>query len=406
MSEEDTRMSDEDVESNDGRKSQSTTRQPTTRQPTTSQSGKDKRSRDARSGGRVRGAPIWSLSALLIALAASAGVAYLYVEQQRISEQFIDLARGWTAVDETRAAQSSAHQLNDATRVEVRDLTSRMVQVEDYLRTGDRDTLLAEVDAVLSAQLSEVRELVGPSREDWLLAEAEYLLRLASQRLLMDRDVPSAIALIQTVDDILADAHGLTVFELRASLAEDLAALCAVADLDTEGIFLRLNALIGRVDVLRQQQLIYQMDVEAVPEVSDPGATVLGNLTSMLGSAGSRIAALVDYRVSDERVQPVLPAEEEYYLRQNLVMKYQQAQLALLSGKQEIFVTSIGDARNWINRYFDGQDVETSSVLITLAELESIDTTREIPDISVSLRLVRELQRRGESTRGESENGV
>ncbi|MAV26282.1 MAG: hypothetical protein CMQ05_09200 [Gammaproteobacteria bacterium] len=406
MSEEDTRMSDEDVESNDGRKSQSTTRQPTTRQPTTSQSGKDKRSRDARSGGRVRGAPIWSLSALLIALAASAGVAYLYVEQQRISEQFIDLARGWTAVDETRAAQASAHQLNDATRVEVRDLTSRMVQVEDYLRTGDRDTLLAEVDAVLSAQLSEVRELVGPSREDWLLAEAEYLLRLASQRLLMDRDVPSAIALIQTVDDILADAHGLTVFELRASLAEDLAALGAVADLDTEGIFLRLNALIGRVDVLRQQQLIYQMDVEAVPEVSDPGATVLGNLTSMLGSAGSRIAALVDYRVSDERVQPVLPAEEEYYLRQNLVMKYQQAQLALLSGKQEIFVTSIGDARNWINRYFDGQDVETSSVLITLAELESIDTTREIPDISVSLRLVRELQRRGESTRGESENGV
>lgn len=398
-------MSDEDVESNDGRKSQSTTRQPTTRQPTTSQSGKDKRSRDARSGGRVRGAPIWSLSALLIALAASAGVAYLYVEQQRISEQFIDLARGWTAVDETRAAQSSAHQLNDATRVEVRDLTSRMVQVEDYLRTGDRDTLLAEVDAVLSAQLSEVRELVGPSREDWLLAEAEYLLRLASQRLLMDRDVPSAIALIQTVDDILADAHGLTVFELRASLAEDLAALGAVADLDTEGIFLRLNALIGRVDVLRQQQLIYQMDVEAVPEVSDPGATVLENLTSMLGSAGSRIAALVDYRVSDERVQPVLPAEEEYYLRQNLVMKYQQAQLALLSGKQEIFVTSIGDARNWINRYFDGQDVETSSVLITLAELESIDTTREIPDISVSLRLVRELQRRGESTRGESENG-
>ena len=399
-------MSDEDVESNDGRKSQSTTRQPTTRQPTTSQSGKDKRSRDARSGGRVRGAPIWSLSALLIALAASAGVAYLYVEQQRISEQFIDLARGWTAVDETRAAQASAHQLNDATRVEVRDLTSRMVQVEDYLRTGDRDTLLAEVDAVLSAQLSEVRELVGPSREDWLLAEAEYLLRLASQRLLMDRDVPSAIALIQTVDDILADAHGLTVFELRASLAEDLAALGAVADLDTEGIFLRLNALIGRVDVLRQQQLIYQMDVEAVPEVSDPGATVLENLTSMLGSAGSRIAALVDYRVSDERVQPVLPAEEEYYLRQNLVMKYQQAQLALLSGKQEIFVTSIGDARNWINRYFDGQDVETSSVLITLAELESIDTTREIPDISVSLRLVRELQRRGESTRGESENGV
>ena len=405
MSEEDTRMSDEDVESSDGRKGQIMTRESTSSQSSIGPGTSAKRSRDGRTGRSiaVRSAPIWSLSALVIALAASAGVAYLYIEQQRISEQFIDLprelARGQTAIDELLALQASADQSNDATSAEIRDLTAKMVQLEDDLRSGDGDSLLAEVDAALAAQLAEVRELVGPSREDWLLAEAEYLLRLASQRLLMDRDVPSAIALIQSVDGILADAHGLTVFELRASLAEDLAALGAVADLDTEGIFLRLNALIGRVDALRQQQLIYEKDIEAVPEVSDDTVTVSARLTSMLRAAGSRIAALVDYRVSDERVQPVLPAEEEYYLRQNLVMKYQSAQLALLSGKQEIFITSIGDARNWITRYFDEQDVETNSALDTLAELENIDITREIPDISVSLRLVRELQRRGASTR-------
>ena len=119
-------------------------------------------------------------------------------------------------------------------------------------------------------------------------------------------------------------------------------------------------------------------------------------LTGMLSAIGDQIAGLVDYRVSDERIRPVLPAKEEYYLRQNLVMKYQLAQLALLRGKQEIFVASVGDARVWVSRYFDDQDVETSAVLTTLNDLENIDITREIPDVSVSLRLVREVQRRGE----------
>ncbi|MEM7366344.1 MAG: uroporphyrinogen-III C-methyltransferase, partial [Pseudomonadota bacterium] len=129
-------------------------------------------------------------------------------------------------------------------------------------------------------------------------------------------------------------------------------------------------------------------------------------MTAMLSAIGDRMAGLVDYRVSDERIRPVLPAKEEYYLRQNLVMKYQLAQLALLRGKQEIFVASLRDARVWASRYFDEQDVETSAVLTTLNDLENIDITREIPDVSVSLRLVRELQRRGEPTIDGAEGGA
>ena len=337
----------------------------------------------------------------MIALVASAGLAYVYVEQQRIDQQVVsipaELARNQLAMAELRALQNSGNQAAKTTSAELSSLAVRMGNFEDQVSAVDPNVILAKVDDALAAQRAEVRELVGPAREDWLLAESEYLLRLASQRLLMDRDVPSAIALIQSADDILADAGGLKIFELRASLAEDLASLGAVAELDTEGIFLRLNALISRVDVLQQRQLTYQKDVQAPPETQvDGGITLMQRLTGMLSAIGDQIAGLVDYRVSDERIRPVLPAKEEYYLRQNLVMKYQLAQLALLRGKHEIFVASLGDARVWVSRYFDDQDVETSAVLTTLNDLENIDITREIPDVSVSLRLVREIQRRGE----------
>ena len=89
-----------------------------------------------------------------------------------------------------------------------------MGDFEDQVNAVDPNVILSKVDDALVAQRAEVRELMGPAREDWLLAESEYLLRLASQRLLMDRDVPSAIALIQSADDTLADARGLKIFEL------------------------------------------------------------------------------------------------------------------------------------------------------------------------------------------------
>lgn len=359
------------------------------------------RSSGAADSKTTRGSPVWPLIALVIAMIASGAAVYLYFEQQKIRQELAaiptDVARGEQAVEQLKAAGSTARQMADATMAEVIELSARIEQMAESLKDSDSDDVLALVDEALAAQLSEVRDLVGPSREDWLLAETEYLLRLASQRLLMDRDVPSAIALIRSADAILADAHGLTVFELRASLAEDLAALGAVADLDTEGIFLKLSALIGRADDLRQRQLMFSSDAEAIAETAvDGDATLIMQLTTWLNALGNRMAALVDYRVSDERIRPVLPAREEYYLRQNLIMKYQLAQLALLSGKQEIFANSVDDAKTWIHEYFDDQDTETRAVIHTLDELGRIDITREIPDISVSLRLVRALQRVGD----------
>ena len=67
----------------------------------------------------------------------------------------------------------------------------------------------------LEQSLSEVREDIGTSSEDWLLAEAEYLIRLGSHRVLMEGDAQGAVALFEAADGIVRDAIGLSAFDLR-----------------------------------------------------------------------------------------------------------------------------------------------------------------------------------------------
>jgi uncharacterized protein HemX len=105
----------------------------------------------------------------------------------------------------------------------------------------------------------------------------------------------------------------------------------------------------------------------------------------------SRITSLVDYRRDGIEVTPILPPAEEYYLRQNLILKLQMAQIALLDNNGEIFSTSLQECKAWIEKYFDAGDSTTSAMQTGLDELMTINVQQELPDVSDSLREVRAL---------------
>ena len=88
---------------------------------------------------------------------------------------------------------------------------------------------------------------------------------------------------------------------------------------------------------------------------------------------------------------PILPPDEEYYLRQNLILKLQMAQLALLREKQQVFQSNVAEAVDWLDRYFKNSDELTIAMRQSLEELRSVDVLRKLPDVSRSLREVRQL---------------
>jgi uroporphyrin-3 C-methyltransferase len=247
-----------------------------------------------------------------------------------------------------------------------------------------------DLDAALLGLRTEMLSLLGTSTQDWLFAEVEYLLRMANQRILMERDPQGALALLGAADDVVRDARGIMAYDLRAAISDDLGRLSAVEVLDVDGLYLRLMTLIRQVERLPQKGMRYTPSDDLIPSTQVLDASIGQRFTMLLQEAGARLSQLVDYRASGVVITPILPPREEYYLRQNLVLQLQMAQLALLRGDQAIYAGALAEATGWVPAYFDVESARTRAMMAMLGNLSEIDIGREFPDISGSLRVARE----------------
>ena len=284
---------------------------------------------------------------------------------QKIEQLSVVLEQTTASIAQTREAENTA----------IADLGASFEVATEQLRTELR---------------AELNEGLGTSGEDWLLAEVEYLIRLANQRVLMERDVSGALSLLSSADEIVEQTSGIAAYELRESLAYDIANLKAVSDLDTDGIFLSLSAMASQVPELRRKQ----------PELSSPRQTQVENgeaqnfyqqFISLVSNIFGRVLNSVDYRRDGVAITPLLPPKEEYYLRQNLILKFEMAQLALLRNDQPVYHTSLSEAKLWIVKHFIETDPRTIALVTALDQLMEVEVDRSLPNISGSLRAVRGL---------------
>ncbi|WP_415882779.1 uroporphyrinogen-III C-methyltransferase [Neptuniibacter sp. QD34_54] len=246
-----------------------------------------------------------------------------------------------------------------------------------------------ELQARLTKSIQQVTANQKTNRKDWLLAEVEYLLRLANQRVLMEQTSAGALKLLKSADKILKETDDVSIYDVRKALAADIAALEAVPVLDTEGVFLQLGALNNQVQNLRlipisKQHKLPDLLEEVTPEVVEESWTA--GLEESWSKATDKLNKLVVIQHRDEPIEPLLSPQQTYYLQQNLHLMLEQAQLALLQRKQSSYDASLNKAHDWVSTYFEQSDGTTQSLLRGISELKSVKVTAEMPDISGSLR--------------------
>jgi len=240
--------------------------------------------------------------------------------------------------------------------------------------------------ASVQSQSRALNELRNTDRTDWLLAEAEYLTRLAYQRLLMARDVQSAEALLASADAILRDLDDIQLLPAREAISRDLAALRAVPKLDLDGTWLRLQALAERIDGLLLFDL--EIKVEPVPEVAKDAD--FGE--RMAHSFRSALAKLSGYFKLGRREQPfevLVDPQWEQLVRQNLRMQIAQSQAALLAGNPRLYEASLLSTRRWLAEFFDFSETDVKALDAELGALLAVQVTPEYPDISASVLAMR-----------------
>ena len=336
-----------------------------------------------RSGGAA------SALALLVALAALGLSGWQYYQSQLVSTDIEDPLR-----DELQAQLSDTEARLRSSQAEgLQDISETQQALRQQL-AQQKSAAQAQYDqltTMLQSQRQRLLELGSADRDDWMLAEAEYLLRLANQRLIMAADVRSALALLSSADGILKEMDDPELHPVRLKIAADLAALRAVPELDVEGTWMRIQALVGQLEALTLfrlpalQQELESAEQEALPEAADWDQ----RLQSGVDAALARLSNYVVVRRRQAPYEALIDPQWEGMVRQNLRMLLEQARAALLSGNQALYSQSISNARRWLGEFFSFNEAGVQAMEAELAALEQVTVSRNYPDISGSISAVK-----------------
>jgi uroporphyrin-3 C-methyltransferase len=337
----------------------------------------------------------WLALLLIIAMALAAGWFYQQTQQKEtvLERRLAQLE----SVEDTQQKSFTSLEQRLQASLQASLKASLKGQLEPLqTRASGQDTQLERLEATLVLQRDEIARFGATDRQDWLLAEAEYLLRLANQRLIMAGDVVAATALLTSADSILLELEDVGLHSARAAVAADLAALRAVPRVDVEGMYLQLAALIGQVE----QLAIFELpDTITVAEVA-PADDWQARLQRGYEEALRKLSDYIVIRRRDVPYEALMEPAWEGLVRQNLRMLLEQAQVALLSGNQVLFRESLGRAGHWVQQFFEVDESGAKALAEDLARLQDKTVAVELPDISNSLHeldrsLERRLQREG-----------
>jgi uroporphyrin-3 C-methyltransferase len=248
------------------------------------------------------------------------------------------------------------------------------------------DSLPSRVSG-LESSLSTLQGVSTGARDTWLLAEAEYYMQIANAQLQLAGNPHLASLALAMADERIVQLSNPALTEVRRALADELAALEVMEKPDIEGVTLTLASLARVVDSLPLQTGTTSESDDAAE--LDPEMSGLDRAWASVKGAAS---GLVRVTGPEESAAPLMTPEAAYFLRTNLALQLQAARLALLRGEQAVFQQSLDDASAWLDQYYDTQSEQVTSALHTITEIREAMFVIATPDISESLRLLRQYE--------------
>lgn len=345
--------------------------------------------------GRGKGGGKAGVVALLLVILLALGVALFgWQAWQKLDAQQQRLA----AVEASSEQAATADQLTELESRLDEGEQARQASLDEALSDvrGEFNDYRGSVDETLDEVLAELSREQDTDEREWLHAEAAYLLRLANQRLQLERDVEGSAALLRTADERLEEADNPALVPVRREIAAELAELDSVPDVDRTGLYLALNA--------QQEQLAGQplaQEIEQIEANSSIEEAPTGSWQNQLSRFGQELKDLVTVRQHDQALEALISPEQESYLRQSVRLVLEQAQLALLKEEQELYDASLDKVLTLIEGYYDTDDSGVQSVVSRLEELKQRSIRPELPDISGSQQALAEFIDNRYASRGD-----
>jgi len=339
-----------------------------------------------------RGSSPVSWLALFLSLVTLAAVGYMVMEDLRTRDAAASssdsIARLSGRVDESRQSLSELDQnLSDLASSD-ESIQSRVESLQQGIE--ERVRLLDSLPGRMSNLENSVAALQGVSagaRDTWLLAEAEYYMQIANAQLQLGNNPHLAMLALGMADERVVQMANPALTDVRRAIANELAALEVMEKPDIEGVMLTLASLSRVVESLPLQSVD-----QAVVEDDGTDEAELSGTERAWASVKGAMSGLVKVTPPDEATKALLTPDTAQLVRSNLALQLQAARLALLRGEQAIFEQGLDDADALLTQYFDVGSAQVISAQQTITEIRDSMIAVTPPDISGSLRLIRQFR--------------
>jgi len=169
-------------------------------------------------------------------------------------------------------------------------------------------------------------------------------------------------------------------------LAEDIDALKALPQVDSAGVALKLETLMGRLDAL---PLAFEARPKAQPTPRDSES---GWLSALWLEFWGEFRQLVRIERMDRPDPALLAPSNAVFLRENLKLRLMNARLALLTRDGNTFREDMRLSASWLERYFDLRNAAVATARDELLALQKSPVGVDLPPLLASQNALRGLQ--------------
>jgi uroporphyrin-3 C-methyltransferase len=213
------------------------------------------------------------------------------------------------------------------------------------------------------------------------IAEIDFLLRAANERLQLFSDPLAADLALQAADVQIEALNDPMFLSVRQRIASARQALATVPRVDRVQLSSQLTAL-----QLKAAELPFRGEAKAapVPELSDD--------TGWWASFKHTLASLVTVRRRVPEDQTPLSLDDKDYLRQGLWLQIESSRLALMRNDAQTYTGSLDRLNDTVEQFFYNGSSEVQVFLLEVATLKGITIAPAMPDISGPWTQLRQLR--------------
>ncbi|WJG09575.1 uroporphyrinogen-III C-methyltransferase [Aliiglaciecola sp. LCG003] len=269
---------------------------------------------------------------------------------------------------ENSAIQSQQQQLAEQTGViqsTRNELSTQNQKLTQQLEDLEKQINIASEQSAANAK--NLADVSGRRPADWLLAEADYLVRMAGRKLWLENDVKTSIAMLQAADTRLQDLADPSLLPIRQFIASDIQTLEQINSVSLTSVALAVSGMVQQVNNLPL----------ALPEVEVEGPAP-EELTGM-----ERVLRYISdnfkYQPNSQPIKPLLSQQQQWLAREQLRFALLQAQSAILKEQGTLFKQSVQQAIGLLVQHYDLQSSQVGQFVDALRNLENTDVERNYP---------------------------